>query len=76
MEREEPPASPFCAGPCFTLCSWWEAHARWIQPPFDSEGWEQSWRSRRLSLGSGLRELGQGAVHASQALWGPGGKVT
>lgn len=75
VEREEPAADPFCWAPCFTLCSWWE-YAHWIQPPFDSEGWEQRHSSGGCPLGSGLRNWDKVQCMPARLCGEPGGKVT
>ena len=69
MEREEPPASPFCWAPALFSAAGGSMHAGsslLLTAKVGNRGTAQG----GCPLGSGLRELGQGAVHASQALWG------
>lgn len=69
VEREEPPASPFCWAPALFSVAGGSMHAGsslLLTAKVGNRGTAQG----GCPLGSGLRELGQGAVHASQALWG------
>lgn len=61
-------SQPLLLGPCFILCSWWE-YARWINLLLTAKVGNRG-TAQGGCPGLWSRELGQGAVHASQALWG------